>query len=275
MGQVQTQWLQVNVLKSETDTDAESTMARLGRVMHQAEKSCLITGWFFVRKSDWWRWRYFPASSRAAEAVTVVNETLNRFQREGEISRWVQVVYEPEIYAFGGFEAMDVAHSLFHRDSRGVIANSQHVHGSSLSGQQGGVKELSVLLCSALLRGARQEWTEQGDVWAKVSEKRPLRNGDLPEGVSVSTRKLMRADVSATLAASYGHIRDWLSAFEVAGRDLEALYREGALSRGVRAVLAHHIIFHWNRIGLPQRTQCLLSLAASKAVLGESFTPNA
>ncbi|WP_175541340.1 hypothetical protein [Streptomyces aidingensis] len=30
-----------------------------------------------------------------------------------------------------------------------------------------------VLLCSTLLRAAGQEWFEQGDVWAKVTEFRP------------------------------------------------------------------------------------------------------
>ncbi|MGH3802685.1 MAG: thiopeptide-type bacteriocin biosynthesis protein [Pseudonocardiaceae bacterium] len=42
----------------------------------------------------------------------------------------------------------------------------------------------------------------------------------------------------------------WAAAFNHAGQALAAA-TEGALERGTRDTLAHHVIFHWNRMGLP------------------------
>jgi hypothetical protein len=41
------------------------------------------------------------------------------------------------------------------------------------------------------------------------------------------------------------------------------------VSRGLRAVLAHVVIFHWNRLGLPAVTQATLARAAASACLPE------
>ncbi|MGH3922345.1 MAG: methyltransferase, FxLD system, partial [Pseudonocardiaceae bacterium] len=44
--------------------------------------------------------------------------------------------------------------------------------------------------------------------------------------------------------------------------------RRGMLERGLRAVLAHHVIFHWNRLGLPHADQHTLSTLAKEVVMG-------
>jgi hypothetical protein len=36
--------------------------------------------------------------------------------------------------------------------------------------------------------------------------------------------------------------------------------------RGTRDILAHHVIFHWNRIGLPYKTQSILAHAAKTVI---------
>nr|WP_143267114.1 lantibiotic dehydratase C-terminal domain-containing protein [Amycolatopsis thailandensis] len=54
-----------------------------------------------------------------------------------------------------------------------------------------------------------------------------------------------------------------------AGVDLGRLARVGTLRRGLRAVLSHHVIFHWNRIGLSYGTQAILAHAVKTAVLDE------
>jgi hypothetical protein len=47
---------------------------------------------------------------------------------------------------------------------------------------------------------------------------------------------------------------------------LAAKAHDGKLRRGLRDVLAHHIIFQWNRIGLTFRTQGILARAATEVV---------
>jgi thiopeptide-type bacteriocin biosynthesis protein len=60
---------------------------------------------------------------------------------------------------------------------------------------------------------------------------------------------------------------DWANAFRHAGQALGASSRAGRLQRGLRQVLAYHVIFHWNRLGLPLRTQSILATAAHTAIL--------
>jgi glycosyl hydrolase family 53 len=58
----------------------------------------------------------------------------------------------------------------------------------------------------------------------------------------------------------------WATAFSHTGQALEAAANEGALERGTRDILAHHVIFHWNRIGLSYKTQSILAQAAETAI---------
>jgi hypothetical protein len=60
---------------------------------------------------------------------------------------------------------------------------------------------------------------------------------------------------------------DHATAFTDAGHQLADLNRAGTLRRGLREILAYHVIFHWNRSGLPARTQALLAHAAQQAIL--------
>jgi thiopeptide-type bacteriocin biosynthesis protein len=61
----------------------------------------------------------------------------------------------------------------------------------------------------------------------------------------------------------------WAAAFDHAGQALAATANEGTLERGTRDILAHHVIFHWNRIGLSATTQNILANVAKATVLGQ------
>ncbi|MFJ1756468.1 methyltransferase, FxLD system [Kitasatospora sp. NPDC088134] len=64
-----------------------------------------------------------------------------------------------------------------------------------------------------------------------------------------------------------------MDAFEHAGQDLARLAREGRLHRGLRAVLAHHLLFHANRAGLPVDHQAALAARALDAVFHSTEGP--
>jgi protein-L-isoaspartate(D-aspartate) O-methyltransferase len=61
-----------------------------------------------------------------------------------------------------------------------------------------------------------------------------------------------------------------VTAFERAGQTLAHLARRGTLTRGLRAVLAHHLIFHANRAGLSLTDQSAMSTLAREVVMGTS-----
>jgi len=60
-----------------------------------------------------------------------------------------------------------------------------------------------------------------------------------------------------------GPASEWVSAFEQAGQTLAALAAAGTIRRGLRAVLAHHVIFHANRAGISVRDQAILASLAT------------
>lgn len=202
---------------------------------------------------------------------------LNALRAADRIAGWVETIYEPEVHAFGGIAAMDLAHHLFHQDSRHILAYLGSDHAATNTARGDKRRELSILLSTTLMRGARQDWYEQGDIWARLAENRPLPPGtplDRLRGSGPNLRRLMTGDAApaSRLLNQDGpltHLADWAAAFDSAGSALGGLARGGTLRRGLRAVLTHHVIFHWNRIGLPHETQSILAHAARAVILGE------
>ena len=170
------------------------------------------------------------------------------------------------------------AHRLFHADSYGILDPLSRTAATTAAAPAIGRRETSILLCTALLRAAGQDWHEQGDVWHRVTRMRPAP-ADAPAGrlhiLAGQLRTLISLDTSPpphadTPLAAAG---PWLAGFTHAGRELGDAAHHGALHRGVRDVLAHHVIFHWNRLGLPTRTQGLLARAALIATLDATDRP--
>ncbi|WP_083753485.1 lantibiotic dehydratase C-terminal domain-containing protein [Actinosynnema sp. ALI-1.44] len=64
-----------------------------------------------------------------------------------------------------------------------------------------------------------------------------------------------------------GHAKPWLDAFQSAGRQLGDAAAAGYMGRGLRAVIGHVVIFHWNRFGLSATSQGVLARAAVEALL--------
>ncbi|TDB96900.1 methyltransferase, FxLD system [Actinomadura sp. 7K534] len=241
-----------------------------------AEENGLISRWFFVRKAPSWRVRYVPADGAALLYLT---DVLDRATSENRLSIWRASIYEPELVVFGGAFGMDVAHELFHRDSHHVLTYLARPTASRVLGG----RELGVLLCSVLMRAAGQDWYEQGDVWSRVARHRPAVADRSPSPrLRVAVHKLMTVDVGPTSdlvdGGALAAIAPWIAAFEQAGRRLAELAAHGVLERGLRAVLTHHVIFHWNRLGLTYTDQHTLAKLTSEVVMGTlrdgASTPN-
>ncbi|MFB9831015.1 thiopeptide-type bacteriocin biosynthesis protein [Actinoallomurus acaciae] len=228
-------------------------IGHLARILPAAEASGLITSWWWIRKGPW-RIRYLlneetggrdPVHPLLTASVT-----------------WTGDIYEPEVHAFGGPASMDAAHALFHRDSRHLL--------SYLHNKPADRREHSLVLCTALMRAAGLDWIEQGDVWAKVAEQ---RDGLQPSAPTSQAWASFTSDVRLLLlgTACPGTIADdWLTAFAEAGRSLRALRETGELTRGLRTVIALHVIFHLNRIGIPATAQATLALAAKDTIFGST-----
>lgn len=55
---------------------------------------------------------------------------------------------------------------------------------------------------------------------------------------------------------------------QTSGRTLADAGQEGRLTLGTRAILARHILFHWNRLGFTTQQQAMWARAAREAMLG-------
>jgi thiopeptide-type bacteriocin biosynthesis protein len=265
------QWCQVNVRFDDWSTAERVAVTALAPVLTESEDAGLISSWFFMRKAPCWRVRFRPRDESTAQAAaTFVHQRLDVLDKTGRITGWVENVYEPETHAFGDPTAMNAAHRLFHQDSRHILAYLGSDRASDAADQR---RELSILLCSILMRSARQDWHEQGDIWARVAEHRTLPP-DIPENrlrdLEPTLRRLMTVDTAKLIQDNgpLAFLTDWAAAFTQTGTQLGELANNGTLRRGLRAVLAKHVIFAWNRLGLPHSRQSILANVAKTVVFG-------
>ncbi|MBL7496334.1 thiopeptide-type bacteriocin biosynthesis protein [Frankia sp. CNm7] len=253
----ETPWKQLNITYPGPQPREREDQAinHLARVLPGAEADGLITSWFFIRKGAW-RVRYLTAQDTGGHHDTNTDR-LHALLTDG--IRWTAGTYEPEIHAFGGPSSMNAAHELFHHDSTHLL--------SFLATNPPDRREHSLVLCTALMRTAGLDLNEQGDVWARIAEQRspfatPPPDPQLWASFTNDVHRLLVGEARADLLGS------WLNAFEETGRTLRNLREYGQLTRGIRAVIALHVIFHWNRLGLPTHAQAALAAAARHAIFG-------
>ncbi|MEU3091338.1 thiopeptide-type bacteriocin biosynthesis protein [Streptomyces massasporeus] len=259
-------WCQANVVFADWESAETTALARLGSLLCAAEDEGALTAWFIIRKRPCWRVRYLPT----AGGHDRIGQGLDFLIAEGCITAWTEIIYEPEIHAFGGAEAMASAHRLFHRDSRSLIDFLQSDAGRHR-------RETSLLLCSLMMRSASLDWYEQGDVWARVGAHRALPAGSDPatnDRLLAAVRRLVSVKAEEMMGGDgpLAHAAEWANAYAEAGRELAHLTETGQLHRGLRDVLAHHVIFAWNRIGLPHAVQATLVGAARTVIFGPDPT---
>ncbi len=259
-------WYQVRV--QFTDWAAAETVAAttLGPALDQLRTDEAVTGWWFLRKHPCWRLRLLHADA------TAVDRVLDELTGAGVLSRWWPTVYEPETAAFGGLTGIDIVHELFCADSAGVLDYlRQDTPGL-------GRRELSILLLSGLTHAAGLDTFERGDVFDRVARLRPAptdadaeRMDTLVENVRLLLSITDLADSELfTPSGPVAHAAPWLTALCAGGERLGHDAAAGRLERGLRAILTHVVIFHWNRFGLSATSQGILASAAATALLPRS-----
>lgn len=236
--------------------------------LDHAERDGHLTGWWYIRKYPYWRLRlHIPTGAGSPRHL---GAALDHLLAAGLLTRWWPGTYEPETAAFGGSNAIDIAHRLFHADSRAILDLA--AHGTATLGRT----ETSVLLITTLLRAAGLEWYEQADVWDHVTSERPLPEDITPEHLTrmgEDLRHLLLADTSPvgplfSPGSPLASTATWAAHFRQAGQALSAMAHTGNLERGLRRILSYHVIFHWNRFNIPPRTQAALTHAARHTILG-------
>jgi thiopeptide-type bacteriocin biosynthesis protein len=257
------QWYQVRIQFPDWNTAEAVAATHVGPRLDQLQTDAAVTGWWFLRKHPCWRLRLQGPDTAAAKGV------LDGLATAGVITGWWPTIYEPETTAFGGLTGTRAAHDLFCADSRGVLDYARRCL------PRPGRRELSFFLLNALQHAAGLDWFERGDVFDRVARLRPAPpDADTAriDDLATQIRSLLAvpAPVDSPLFALDGpaaFAAPWLAAFTHAGRRLGNAATKGSLDRGLRAVLTHIVIFHWNRLGLSATTQAILARAATTATL--------
>ncbi|MFK3984447.1 thiopeptide-type bacteriocin biosynthesis protein [Micromonospora sp. NPDC050397] len=257
-------WFQASVAVLDWTT-AEATFAEhIGPRLNKLEEG--QAAWWFLRKHPHWRLRVRTTQHQTVELI------LDDLVTSGIIGRWRPSTYEPEIAAFGDTTAMDTVHDLFCADSRGVLTYIRQ------SAPQLGRRELSLLLIRALQQQAGLDWFEAGDVFDRVAQMRPTpadTETSRVESLASRMRPLLTipVQVDTPLFAPGGPVSfaaPWLAGFANAGQELGRAAAVGELGRGLRAIIAQTVIFHWNRLGLSAAAQGILARAAKAAIMHRS-----
>src|SRR5260370_5119178 len=223
-------WFQVCVEVAHWDTAEHAAATHFGPKLAQAETTGVVSSWWYIRKAPCWRLRFHTGTTSLALMKEFVGRALDDMASQHLITRWWASIYEPESAAFGGSEAMDIAHLLFHADSNGILDYLSRHERTVPSDQLIGRRELSILPCTALMRAASQEWHEQADVWHRVARMRPLPPGtplDRLHAMTDDLHQLMALDTSPTheLVGADGPLAfalSWFAAFTEAGHAVGA-----------------------------------------------------
>ncbi|MGW5557052.1 methyltransferase, FxLD system [Micromonospora sp. NPDC003944] len=253
------QWRQVNLTFADWHAAEKYAATRLAPALISAEDSGVITAFWFIRKTQTWRLRLLPGDRQARFYALLADLTI-----DARIRGVTEPIYRPEAYAFGGDQAMTVAHTLFHADSRHILGH--------LAASGAHRRELGVVLATRLMRAAGLEFAEQGDVWRHLAIRRHQSDtpGPSPQLIAAVQRLLIASDDApgSPLAAT----PQWPQAHERAGADLGFLDQHGALTRNLRGVLAHHLLFLFNRLGISAADAGLLATAATHVTFHHSST---
>jgi thiopeptide-type bacteriocin biosynthesis protein len=251
-----TRWQQANLAFADPVLAERTAVTHLTPILTTAEADQLISAWFIIRKGHQWRLRYLSTQPRN-DHTSRIRDRINDLRLQGHLANVIEVIYEPEITAFGGPRAMRMAHRLWHLDSRHLLTSS--------TARPRLAREISILLCTAMMRAAGLDWYEQGDVWARVADHRDPAGHSHIDALRDAIRHLLIVD-PASLTHADGPLaaeRTWFDAFTTTGAALRRIHDSGQLCRGLRDILTHHVIFMWNRRGIPEHEQAALAATAS------------
>jgi len=264
-------WLQYRLQPADWATAENRAADQLAPTLDQLCADGTLSCWWYLRKYPFWRLRALPGPAATRhQANRQLTHLLDFADNSGSLTRWTTGRYEPEVIAFGGETMLEPVHAFFHADSSAVVALVRSGTPAGMPGR----RELSLVLCSAMLRSARLDPLERADVWNRVALQRSLATEPNPNQLARIADRLQRLTRLDTTSAPGSLFADgqqldalapWAAAYRNIGHHLAKADENGTLHRGLREILATLVLHAWNRLDLPDSVQGLLARAACQA----------
>jgi len=187
------------------------------------------------------------------------------------------LAYEPELAGVGGGDGLSLAHDLFVTDTAhliGWLRTVRHPEPETVILERRDL--LAIVLGHALLRGSQLDRFEQWDVWLQLGElSGAVPASEEPEWGAIigQLRGTASGVLEDVLGSGGGELaRNWERALYLAGGRLATAYREGRLQRGLRQVVAMHLLFHCNRLGLSRSTVAAIARVMDRALRSDDLS---
>lgn len=260
-GQV-SNWFQINVAVVRHNASALPAVRALFRqllpIISSWKRERKIKCFFFARKPPDLRLRFLWHGVQA-DLLSRIETILLELQLEGLVSHFFQSVYEPEVFQFGGPEAMALVHEYFETDSLAWIAldrleeaNARTIATDTLVRAVMNDLFLRTLSCPA----------EVWDVWCNLADSIPPSQTEPPPSREIV---LLETLLSSARGEEERILRNYLQANQQLSTELQQTWSEGKLLCGLRALLPFIAMFHFNRHGLNSVQQMAIASAMKQA----------
>ena len=209
----------------------------------------LITYFFFVRKPPGLRLRFYSTGVNTKIRTKLVEWLLNA-ESHNDIRGFRFGIYEPEVFRFGGFYGMDVAHLLFQYDADIFLEHKSL--GKTLIDPLP-LPLFSLISSHDLIRKCVDDTAEMWDVWKQLEAVlKSVDDNSLGPEVSYPMNDIMANEnfmnrqplgvqkLISKILASNTQIASFIRAAQI----------NSHMSVGVRTWLVAAMVFHWNRYGL-------------------------
>lgn len=251
-------WLQVNVAMERHEGDALRSarvlFERLSPAIADWRRQVILDRFFFVRKPPDLRLR-FLGQNLETHLLAELETILSGLKRDGFVKRFFPSVYEPEVFQFGGAEAMDRVHEHFDADSMAWIALDQ----LAASGPRTIPTKVVVLaVMNDLFLRTLSCPSEVWDVWCNIASLLQAAQGMHPPTTGIVLIDSLLPHASKEEA----HIlQDYMRSNQQLSTGLWQIWNNGKLQCGLRAIFPFIAMFHFNRHGLDASARAALAYA--------------
>lgn len=255
-------WLQLNlVLPEPTQAGPEDLHPLFEEIFLKVDhlkKQRALRCFFFLRKPPGIRLR-FALAAPEEDTASEIESCFRRLVKRKLVTRLYRGSYEPETFKFGGPDGINAVHAHFFADSTAWWSWEQ-LRCAAVTRLNAKLLSVGVLndLFSQCLEGPEEIW----DVWCRLAV---LHGASVLSDGSAMPRIGIEQLLEQVTPKERSLLRKYVACNRAIARKLDAISAKGKLLFGIRQVLPHVAIYHWNRYGFTESDRTSMLTAGLRA----------